>query len=63
MQIPSTGAAPRGSRYRGGAINGNNLIWRKLTVSPVSTNAIGVVGSQCARHVERVAEIEAYAAP
>ena len=45
----------------GGAIRGNNLVWRKVTFTPVTTSRIRVLITQGADGLwTRVAEIEAY---
>ena len=45
----------------GGAIRGNNLVWRKVTFTPVTTSRIRVLITQGADGLwTRVAEVEAY---
>ena len=44
----------------GGAIRGNNLVWRQVTFTPVTTSRIRVLITQAVDGWTRVAEIEAY---
>lgn len=47
----------------GGTVDGNNLVWRKFTFGPISTNAIRVNVRRALATWSRVTEIEAYTAP
>ncbi len=47
----------------GGTITGNNLVWRKITFAPVSTQFIRVVVTGSTDGYSRIAEIEAWTAP
>ncbi len=47
----------------GGTITGNNLVWRKITFAPVSTQYIRVVVTGSTDGYSRIAEIEAWTAP
>ncbi len=44
----------------GGSVTGNNLVWRKLTFTPVTTTAIRVTVNNALGTWSRVAELEAY---
>ena len=47
----------------GGAITGNNLVWRKITFPAVTTDRIRVQVNASLAGFSRIVEIEAYAAP
>ena len=47
----------------GGAVTGNNLVWRKLTFPAVTTDRIRVLINASQAGFSRIVEIEAYAAP
>ena len=44
----------------GGSVNDNNLVWRKFSFPPVTTDAIRVVVLEAAEELSRIVEIEAY---
>jgi subtilisin family serine protease len=44
----------------GGNIVGNNLVWRRITFSPVSTNAIRIIVNNGLNSYARITEIEAW---
>jgi hypothetical protein len=44
----------------GGAIRGNNLVWRKVSFAPVTTSRIRVFITQGADGFSRIVELEAY---
>ena len=44
----------------GGSITGNNLVWRKITFSPVATDRIRVVVNATLDGASRITEIEAF---
>ncbi len=44
----------------GGSVNDNNLVWRKFSFPPVTTDAIRVVVLEAAEESSRIVEIEAY---
>jgi len=45
-----------------GAVNGNNLVWRKFTFAAISTNAIRVYVRNAGASYSRITEVEAYLA-
>ena len=44
----------------GGAISNNNLVWRKITFSAVTTDRIRVFASSALAGFSRIVEVEAY---
>jgi hypothetical protein len=44
----------------GGNIAGNNLVWRSLTFTPVTTNAVRVLVNDALNSFARITEIEAW---
>ena len=44
----------------GGSITGNNLVWRKVTFTPITTNKIRVVVNAAVDGVARISEVEAW---
>ena len=46
----------------GGNVTGNNLVWRKFTFAPISTNAIRVLVNAGLNGYSRIAEVEAWTA-
>ena len=46
----------------GGNVTGNNLVWRKLTFSPISTDRIRVLVNAALGSYSRIAEVEAWTA-
>jgi hypothetical protein len=44
----------------GGTVSGNNLVWRQLTFSPVTTSAIRVLVTAALASFSRITEVEAY---
>jgi hypothetical protein len=44
-------------------VTGNNLVWKKLTFTPVSTNAIRILVRNGLSGYSRITEVEAYTAP
>ena len=44
----------------GGNVTGNNLVWRKFTFAPISTNAIRVLVNAGLNGYSRIAEVEAW---
>lgn len=47
----------------GGAVTGNNLVWKKFTFSNITTSKIRVVVNASADSVARIAEVEAWTIP
>jgi hypothetical protein len=47
----------------GGTISGNNLVWRQVTFSPLTTTAIRVWVTGALADYSRITEVEAYAPP
>ena len=47
----------------GGNVTGNNLVWRKLTFTPISTDRIRVLVNAGLFHYSRITELEAWTAP
>jgi hypothetical protein len=45
----------------GGNITGNNLVWRRLTFAPVSTDRIRVLVNSALSDYSRIVELEAWA--
>ena len=44
----------------GGAVNGNNKVWRKFTFAPVTTTKIRVLVNNALDGHSRITELEAY---
>lgn len=52
-----------GAQWRlvsGGSVTGNNLVWRRFTFAPVTTNKIRVVVNSALQSYSRITEIEAF---
>jgi PKD repeat protein len=45
----------------GGNVTGNNLVWRKFTFTPITTNSIRVLANAASDPYSRITEIEAWA--
>src|SRR5437762_7398602 len=46
----------------GGTITGNNLVWKKVSFTAVTTNKIRVVANAAVDGIARIAEVEAWTA-
>jgi hypothetical protein len=46
----------------GGAISGNNLVWRRITFSAISTTRIRVTANTAVDNIARIVELEAWGA-
>jgi hypothetical protein len=47
----------------GGAISGNNLVWRRITFTAISTSKIRVMANTAVDSIARIVEVEAWGTP
>jgi hypothetical protein len=47
----------------GGAVNGNNLVWRRVTFAPLTTSKIRIYVTGALAFWSRLTEVEAWGTP